>query len=150
MSKEMLTALETLEAEKGIAKEIVIEALEAALISAYKRHYGQAQNVEVEFDQKRGDIHVYAVKEVTEEVMDSQLEVSIKDATAINPHYEIGDKIRFEVDDFFVEEIGFDAQTSGGLLFSVAKEHADKVQSLLPCFRVAEIVKKEDVSIIVR
>ena len=97
MSKEMLTALETLEAEKGIAKEIVIEALEAALISAYKRHYGQAQNVEVEFDQKKGDIHVYAVKEVTEEVMDSQLEVSIKDATAINPHYEIGDKIRFEV-----------------------------------------------------
>ena len=97
MSKEMLTALETLEAEKGIAKEIVIEALEAALISAYKRHYGQAQNVEVEFDQQKGDIHVYAVKEVTEEVMDSQLEVSIKDATAINPHYEIGDKIRFEV-----------------------------------------------------
>ena len=72
MSKEMLTALETLEAEKGIAKEIVIEALEAALISAYKRHYGQAHNVEVEFDQKKGDIHVYAVKEVTEEVMDSQ------------------------------------------------------------------------------
>ena len=97
MSKEMLNALDTLEAEKGIAKEIVIEALEAALISAYKRQYGQAQNVEVEFDQKKGNIHVYAVKEVTEEVMDSQLEVSLKDALAINPAYEIGDKIRFEV-----------------------------------------------------
>ncbi len=62
MSKEMLNALDALEAEKGISKEIVIDALEAALVSAYKRHYGQAQNVEVEFDQKKGKIHVYAVK----------------------------------------------------------------------------------------
>ncbi|HIY58324.1 MAG TPA: transcription termination factor NusA [Candidatus Tetragenococcus pullicola] len=97
MSKEMLDALDALEAEKGVSKTIVIEALEAALISAYKRHYGQAQNVEVTFDQKKGNIHVYAVKEVTEEVMDSQLEVSLKDAIAINGAYEIGDKIRFEV-----------------------------------------------------
>ena len=73
MSKEMLNALDTLEAEKGVSKEIVIDALEAALVSAYKRHYGQSQNVEVEFNEKKGDIHVYAVKEVTEEVMDSQL-----------------------------------------------------------------------------
>ena len=93
----MLNALDALEAEKGISKEIVIDALEAALVSAYKRHYGQAQNVEVEFDQKKGKIHVYAVKEVTEEVMDSQLEVSLKDALLINPAYEIGDTIRFEV-----------------------------------------------------
>ncbi|MBP7086102.1 MAG: transcription termination/antitermination protein NusA [Enterococcus sp.] len=97
MSKEMLNALDALEAEKGISKEIVIEALEAALISAYKRHYGQSQNVEVEFNAKKGSIHVYSVKEVTEEVMDSQLEVSLKDAILINPAYEIGDKIRFEV-----------------------------------------------------
>lgn len=93
----MLNALDALEAEKGISKEIVIDALEAALVSAYKRHYGQAQNVEVEFDQKKGKIHVYAVKEVTEEVMDSQLEVSLKDTLLINPAYEIGDTIRFEV-----------------------------------------------------
>ena len=97
MSKEMLNALDALEAEKGISKEIVIEALEAALISAYKRHYGQSQNVGVEFNAKKGSIHVYSVKEVTEEVMDSQLEVSLKDAILINPAYEIGDKIRFEV-----------------------------------------------------
>ena len=89
--------MDALEAEKGISKEIVIEALEAALISAYKRHYGQSQNVEVEFNAKKGSIHVYSVKEVTEEVMDSQLEVSLKDAILINPAYEIGDKIRFEV-----------------------------------------------------
>ena len=50
MSKELLNALNALEVEKGVKKEIVIEALEAALVSAYKRNYGQAQNVEVEFD----------------------------------------------------------------------------------------------------
>ncbi|MDZ5758134.1 transcription termination factor NusA [Carnobacterium maltaromaticum] len=97
MSKEMLNALDALETEKGIAKEIVIEALEAALVSAYKRNYSQAQNVEVEFDMKKGNIHVYAVKEVVEVVFDSRLEVSIEDALELNKAYEIGDKICFEV-----------------------------------------------------
>ena len=97
MSKEMLNALDALETEKGIAKEILIEALEASLVSAYKRNYSQAQNVEVEFDMKKGNIHVYAVKEVVEVVFDSRLEVSIEDALELNKAYEIGDKIRFEV-----------------------------------------------------
>ncbi|MHA3066258.1 transcription termination factor NusA [Lacticaseibacillus saniviri] len=97
MSKEMIEALDALEVEKGVKKEVVVEALEAALESAYKRNYNQAPNVEVTFDQKQGDIHVYAVKEVTEEVFDSRLEVSLKDALLINRAYEIGDEIRFEV-----------------------------------------------------
>ncbi|GEN47391.1 transcription termination factor NusA [Ligilactobacillus pobuzihii] len=97
MSKELLGALDSLETEKGVKKEIVIEALESALVSAYKRNYGQAQNVEVEFDQVRGNIHVYAVKEVVNEVFDSRLEVSLKEALEINKAYEIGDTIRFEV-----------------------------------------------------
>ncbi len=97
MSKEMIEALDALETEKGVKKEVVIEALEAALTSAYKRNYNQAQNVEVTFDGKKGDIKVYAVKEVTEEVFDSRLEVALKDAVEINKAYEIGDDIRFEV-----------------------------------------------------
>jgi len=97
MSKELLGALDTLESEKGIKKEVVIEALEAALVSAYKRNYGQAQNVEVDFDQVKGNIHVYAVKEVVEDVFDSRLEVNLQDALAINRAYELGDEIRFEV-----------------------------------------------------
>ena len=97
MSKELLGALDTLESEKGIKKEVVIDALEAALVSAYKRNYGQAQNVEVDFDQVKGNIHVYAVKEVVEDVFDSRLEVSLQDALAVNKAYEVGDDIRFEV-----------------------------------------------------
>lgn len=97
MNKEMLTALDILEKEKGISKDIVTSALEAALVSAYKRNYGQAQNVEVLFDTKTGDIHVYSVKEVVEMVFDSTLEVSLEEALAINKAYELDDKIRFEV-----------------------------------------------------
>lgn len=97
MSKELLSALEDLETEKGISKELVIEALEAALVSAYKKNYGQAQNVAVEFDKKKGNINVYSVKEVVETVYDSRLEVSIEEALKINPAYELGDDIRFEV-----------------------------------------------------
>ena len=97
MSKELASALETLEKEKGISKEIVIDALEAALVSAYKRNYGTAQNVEVDFNEKKGDIKVYQVREVVEDVFDSQLEISLTDARERNIAYELGDKIRFEV-----------------------------------------------------
>ena len=97
MSKELLGALDVLETEKGIQKSVVIDALEAALVSAYKRNYDQAQNVEVQFDQKKGDIHVFAVKKVVDQVYDSRLEVSLDDALAISKGYEIGDDIKFEV-----------------------------------------------------
>ncbi|MEY8661473.1 transcription termination factor NusA [Ligilactobacillus faecis] len=97
MSKELLNALNALETEKGIKKEVVIDALEQALVSAYKRNYDKAQNVEVEFDKRKGDIKVYSVKEVVNNVFDSRLEVSLEDALAINKAYEVGDTIRFEV-----------------------------------------------------
>ena len=93
----MLRAFEALEDEKGISKEVILEALKAALVSAYKRNYQQAQNVEVNFDVKKGSIKVFAVKEVVDLVMDSQLEVSLEDAHDLNSAYEIGDKIKFEV-----------------------------------------------------
>lgn len=97
MSKELLGALDVLETEKGIDKQVVIDALEAALVSAYKRNYDQAQNVEVEFDQRKGDIHVYAVKKVVDQVYDSRLEVGLDEALTINKGYELGDDIKFEV-----------------------------------------------------
>lgn len=97
MSKELAAALETLEQEKGISKEIVIDALEAALVSAYKRNYGTSQNVEVNFDEDTGTITVNQVKEVVEDVYDSQLEISLTEARERNKAYELGDKIKFEV-----------------------------------------------------
>ncbi|MDO4670101.1 MAG: transcription termination factor NusA [Aerococcus sp.] len=97
MSKELINAFEMLQEEKNISKDIIIEAVESALTFAYKRNYDQAQNVEVAFDDKRGEFKVFAVKEVVDTVMDSNLEVSLEDALEIHRAYEIGDKIRFEV-----------------------------------------------------
>lgn len=97
MSKEMVEAFATLEKEKGIKQEIIVDAIKAALVAAYKKNYNQAQNVEVVFDEKKGNFKVNAIKTVVDEVQDSRLEVSLKDALEINRAYEVGDEIRFEV-----------------------------------------------------
>ncbi len=97
MSSELLDALERLEKEKGISRDVLIEAIEAALISAYKRNFNQAQNVRTDFNLDTGKIHVYARKEVVEEVFDSRLEISLEEARKINPAYEIGDIVEIEV-----------------------------------------------------
>lgn len=97
MSKEMLEAFATLEKTKGIKQDVIVEAIEAALVAAYKKNYNQATNVVVEFDERRGDFKLMTEKVVVEEVHDDRLEISLKDALAINKAYELGDKIRFEV-----------------------------------------------------
>lgn len=122
MSKAILEALEALETEKGVKKEAIFEALESALISAYKRYYGQAQNVEVVFCKKKGDIKVYSIKEVVEEVNDDQLEISLVKAHQLNPHYEVGDNIKFEVR---VKEFGrIIAQTAKQVILQRIREES--------------------------
>lgn len=93
----MLEAFATLEKTKGIKQDVIVEAIEAALVAAYKKNYNQAQNVDVEFDERRGNFKLLAVKTVVEEVHDDRLEYSLKDALEINKAYEIGDEIKFEV-----------------------------------------------------
>ena len=97
MSKEMLEAFATLEKTKGIKRDVIVEAIKAALVAAYKKNYNQATNVIVEFDERRGDFKLMTEKTVVEEVHDERLEISLKDALTINRAYELGDKIRFEV-----------------------------------------------------
>lgn len=97
MSSELLDALTVLEKEKGISKEIIIEAIEAALISAYKRNFNQAQNVRVDLNRETGTIRVFARKDVVDEVYDSRLEISVDDAANMNPNYMVGDVVEIEV-----------------------------------------------------
>ena len=97
MSKEMLEAFATLEKTKGIKQDVIVEAIEAALVAAYKKNYNQATNVVIEFDERKGDFKLMTEKEVVDEVHDDRLEISLKDALTINKAYEVGDKIRFEV-----------------------------------------------------
>ncbi len=97
MSNDLLDALTALEKDKGIKKEIILEALEAALISAYKRNFNQAQNVRVDLNDSTGQFKVLAQKEIVEEVEDTRLQLSIEDAKNINPQYEVGDVYEEEV-----------------------------------------------------
>ena len=97
MNSQLLEALTILEKEKGISKDVIIEAIEAALISAYKRNFNQAQNVRVDINRETGTMKVFARKEVVEDVTDPRLEISLEDAAKINPQYEIGDIVELEV-----------------------------------------------------
>ncbi|QBK25671.1 transcription termination factor NusA [Ureibacillus thermophilus] len=97
MSSELLEALYALEQQKGISREILVEAIEAALVTAYKRNFNQAQNVRVDFNQATGEIKVFSRKEVVEEVEDPRLQISLEDARKINSVYEPGDIVEQEV-----------------------------------------------------
>ena len=97
MNEELLSALSDLCKEKGIDKEVILEALEAALIAAYKKNFASAQNVCAEVDRTTGKISVYAQKTVVEEVTDSQLEISLTDAHKLSKAFELGDVVNIEV-----------------------------------------------------
>lgn len=97
MNKEFIEALEALEAEKEISKEVLIEAIESALVAAYKKNYGTSQNVEVTIDQETGDIGILHLMGVVDEVDDDMVEISIDDAKEIDSRYEIGDTVSYQV-----------------------------------------------------
>lgn len=97
MSTELIDALLVLEKEKGISKEVIIEAIEAALISAYKRNFNQAQNVRVSFNPTTGTIKVLARKDVVDSVFDPRLEISVEKAREYNPNFHVGDIVELEV-----------------------------------------------------
>lgn len=97
MSAELIQALEQLEKEKGIEKEVLIEAIEAALISAYKRNFGSTQNVKISIDRESGDVRVFALKRVSSSPEDENGDISLEEAKKINIEYEEEDIAEIEV-----------------------------------------------------
>jgi len=97
MSSELLDALTILEREKGISRDIIIDAIEAALVSAYRRNFNQAQNVRIDLNLQSGTMRVFARKEVVDQVFDPRLEISLEDAQRINPNYQVEDVVEMEV-----------------------------------------------------
>lgn len=97
MNAEFIGALEQLAKEKGIDKELLIEAIETSLVSACKKNFGTSQNIKVIIDRENGDVSVYAQKTVVEEVENDALEISLEDAKKIKVNYEIGDIVDIEV-----------------------------------------------------
>ena len=94
---ELLSALKDLCAEKEIEPEVLFAAIESALVFAYKKNFNTDQNVEVTLDRETGAFHVYALKEIVENVEDTVTQISLPEALAINPRYELGDTARLEV-----------------------------------------------------
>ena len=94
---ELIAALNQLEKEKGIDKDVIMEAIENSLLAACKRDFGSADNVVVNMDRETGDIYVYAIKEVVDEVYDPALEISLGKAKAIDKNLNLGDTVRIEI-----------------------------------------------------
>lgn len=97
MSSEIFESLEMIEEEKGISRDIVLDALESALISAYKKHFGAVSDIGVVFDEDGGTIRIIARKTVVEEVEDKETQICLDEAQRIDPKYGIGDVVEKEV-----------------------------------------------------
>ena len=98
MNKELLLALEMLEKEKNISKDVLLEAIENSLLTACKNHFGKADNVKVTINPNTCDFSVYAEKEVVEEVEDSMLQISLAEARMRDPRYVIGDIVQVPIE----------------------------------------------------
>ena len=96
-NKELILSLEELEKEKGIKKSYVIEAIETALVTAYKRNFDSLENVKVDIDKQTGATHIYAIKDVMEEAKDEATEISLEDAHKINKSLKLGDQVDVEI-----------------------------------------------------
>lgn len=98
-SKKFIQALELLESEKGIQKEVVLGALKEALEKSYKKNYAGSESIiRVEINEKTGKIRLYEIKHVVDDVNDEDYELSLEEAQMINPKYQVGDEVVTEVD----------------------------------------------------
>lgn len=97
MNKELIEALNVLEKENNISKDILLEAIENSLLTACKNHFGKADNVKVTINRETGDFSVYAEKEVVEEVEDQMLQISLAEAKMMNGRYDLGDIVHVQI-----------------------------------------------------
>jgi N utilization substance protein A len=97
-SSELIIALDELEKEKGIKKEYVLESIEAALVTAYKRNFDvNSDNVKITLNKETGETHVYEELEVVENVEDDKTQISLEDARKLDSKLEIGDTVHKEL-----------------------------------------------------
>ena len=96
MRSDFMLAINQLCAERKLSPDVVLEAVEASLISAYKRNFGAATNIEVRIEQDTGDVRVFAAKEVVETVTDRKAEISVDEARDVEPDVTLGDTVLIE------------------------------------------------------
>ena len=90
MNTEFFAALDALEKEKGIPKEYMLEKVEAALVSAFRKEAGGAENVRILMDEQKGDVKVYKVMQVVEEVEDPLTELTLAEAKKVSRRAAVG------------------------------------------------------------
>ena len=125
MNKELLLALEMLEKEKNISKEILLEAIENSLLTACKNHFGKADNVKVIMDRQTCDYKLYAEKTVVEDVDDPVEQISIEDARNIDGKYDIGDIVQIPIESKSFGRIA--TQNAKNLILQKIREEERKV-----------------------
>lgn len=97
MNKEFILALEEIEKTKNVDKKIILEALEKALVKSYQKNYDNNENVDVNIDEETGEIEVYSLRKVVEDVNDPYAEITITKAKEIDPKLELGDICRVKI-----------------------------------------------------
>ena len=150
-NKELIIALEMLEKEKGIQKEYLLESIEMALVTAYKKNFDSIDNVKVIMNAETGDINVYAVKEIVEVVESPKLQITLEDARKISKKLEIGDTVDIEI---IPKDFGrISAQTAKQVVVQKIREaereniytqYSDRVGEI-----VSGIIQRVDANIIV-
>lgn len=95
--KELITAMEDLEKEKGLKKEYLIESLETAILMAYKKNFDSRENAKVTINPETGEMHLYTVKKIVEEVENPYLEVTLEEANKIDKKLSLGDDLYIEI-----------------------------------------------------
>src|SRR5439155_16093932 len=93
MGRELLTVIEQIGREKGIDTGRILEAVESALLTAAKKKYGAAENIQVRIDRKNGDVEAISLKKIVNEVTNPKSEVSLEEARKIDSEAELGDEI---------------------------------------------------------
>ncbi|ERK53276.1 transcription termination factor NusA [Leptotrichia sp. oral taxon 879 str. F0557] len=95
--KIFLEALDELEKEKGILKEELLETIETALLAAYKKNYGEKDNVKVTINRNSGDVKVYSQRLIVENVENPEEEISLEDAISVKKRSKLGDILDLEI-----------------------------------------------------
>lgn len=94
--ENIVDAVKLIAAEKDLKEEVLFDSIQAALVTAYKKNFGNNRQSRVTIDRETGEIHIYSQYEVVEEVMDEELEISCEDAKVIDKNYEVGDVLERE------------------------------------------------------
>jgi N utilization substance protein A len=93
MLSDLKRIIDQISRDKGIDRQLLVEALEEAVLSAAKKRYGQRRDIEVKFNEEFGEVELFQFRKVVEQVEDEQVEVSLEEAKRLDPEVELGDEL---------------------------------------------------------